>query len=59
MVDPWRPDPGVLEVNLPPASNWDELEQINTVLFEEARQWVENELEKWAAVARTAKIDPQ
>jgi uncharacterized protein (DUF2126 family) len=24
------PDPGVLEVNLPPASNWDELEQINT-----------------------------
>jgi uncharacterized protein (DUF2126 family) len=32
------PDPGVLEVNLPPASNWDELEQINTVLFEEARR---------------------
>jgi uncharacterized protein (DUF2126 family)/transglutaminase-like putative cysteine protease len=32
------PDPGVLEVNLPPASNWDELERINTVLFEEARQ---------------------
>ena len=31
------PDPGVLEVNLSPASNWDELEQINTVLFEEAR----------------------
>jgi uncharacterized protein (DUF2126 family) len=31
------PDPGVLEVNLPPASNWDELEQVNTVLFEEAR----------------------
>ena len=31
------PDPGVLEVNLPPASNWDELEQINTALFEEAR----------------------
>ena len=30
------PDPGVLEVNLPPTSNWDELEQINTVLFEEA-----------------------
>ena len=24
------PDPGVLEVNLPPASNWDELEQIHT-----------------------------
>jgi uncharacterized protein (DUF2126 family) len=32
------PDPGVLEINLPPASNWDELEQINTVLFEEARK---------------------
>jgi uncharacterized protein (DUF2126 family)/transglutaminase-like putative cysteine protease len=32
------PDPGVLEVNLPPASNWDELEQINTVLFEEAHR---------------------
>jgi uncharacterized protein (DUF2126 family) len=32
------PDPGVLEVNLPPASNWDELGQINTVLFEEARK---------------------
>jgi uncharacterized protein (DUF2126 family) len=31
------PDPGVLEVNLLPASTWDELEQINTVLFEEAR----------------------
>ncbi|MGA2101701.1 MAG: transglutaminase family protein [Candidatus Sulfotelmatobacter sp.] len=32
------PDPGVLEVNLPPASNWDELEQINTLLFKEAHQ---------------------
>ena len=32
------PDPGVLEVNLPPASNWDELEQINIILFEEARR---------------------
>jgi uncharacterized protein (DUF2126 family)/transglutaminase-like putative cysteine protease len=32
------PDPGVLEVNLPPANNWDELERINTVLFEEARK---------------------
>lgn len=32
------PDPGVLEVNLPPASNWNELEQFNTVLFEEARR---------------------
>jgi uncharacterized protein (DUF2126 family) len=32
------PDPGVLEVNLPPASNWDELERINILLFEEARR---------------------
>jgi uncharacterized protein (DUF2126 family)/transglutaminase-like putative cysteine protease len=32
------PDPGVLEINLPPASNWDELQRINTVLFEEARK---------------------
>jgi uncharacterized protein (DUF2126 family) len=32
------PDPGVLEVNLPPASDWDELEQINTVLVEEAHR---------------------
>ncbi len=32
------PDPGVLEINLPPASNWDELEQFNTLLFEEARR---------------------
>jgi uncharacterized protein (DUF2126 family) len=32
------PDPGVLEINLPPASDWDELEQINSVLFEEARR---------------------
>jgi uncharacterized protein (DUF2126 family) len=31
------PDPGVLEINLPPASNWDELEQIYTVVDEEAR----------------------
>jgi uncharacterized protein (DUF2126 family) len=31
------PDPGVLEVNLPPASTWDELEVLNTLLFEEAR----------------------
>jgi uncharacterized protein (DUF2126 family) len=30
------PDPGVLEVNLPPAGNWNELEQVNTILFEEA-----------------------
>jgi uncharacterized protein (DUF2126 family)/transglutaminase-like putative cysteine protease len=32
------PDPGVLEINLPPASNWDELEETNAVLFEEARK---------------------
>jgi uncharacterized protein (DUF2126 family) len=32
------PDPGVLEVNLPPASIWDELVKINTVLVEEARK---------------------
>ena len=32
------PDPGVLEVNLPPASDWDELEQINTALVEEAQR---------------------
>ena len=32
------PDPGVLEVNLLPASSWDELEQIHTVLFEKTRQ---------------------
>jgi len=32
------PDPGVLEVNLPPATNWDELEHVNTVLFDEARR---------------------
>ncbi len=30
------PDPGVLEINLPPASNWAELERINTLLSEEA-----------------------
>ena len=30
------PDPGVLEVNLPPTSDWDELESINEILFEEA-----------------------
>jgi uncharacterized protein (DUF2126 family)/transglutaminase-like putative cysteine protease len=32
------PDPGVLEVNLPPASNWDELERINILLDAEARR---------------------
>jgi uncharacterized protein (DUF2126 family)/transglutaminase-like putative cysteine protease len=31
------PDPGVLEVNLPPAGNWDELENIYTVLDDKAR----------------------
>ena len=30
------PDPGVLEVNLPPTSNWNELEEQNAILFEEA-----------------------
>lgn len=32
------PDPGVLEVNLPPAHNWDELEHINMLLDREARE---------------------
>jgi uncharacterized protein (DUF2126 family) len=32
------PDPGVLEVNLPPAKNWDELEEINTQVDKEARR---------------------
>jgi uncharacterized protein (DUF2126 family)/transglutaminase-like putative cysteine protease len=32
------PDPGVLEVNLPPTSNWDQLEEINAVLSEEAHR---------------------
>ncbi len=32
------PDPGVLEVNIHPAANWDELVQHTTVLYEEARQ---------------------
>ena len=32
------PDPGVLEVNMPPASTWDELEQLYTVLDAEARR---------------------
>ncbi len=32
------PDPGVLEINLPPAADWDDLERTKTVLFEEARK---------------------
>jgi len=32
------PDPGVIEVNLHPAHNWDELVTNTTVLYEEARQ---------------------
>ena len=32
------PDPGVLEINLPPAASWDEIEEINTLLDEEARK---------------------
>ena len=30
------PDPGVLEVNLPPTANWDDLEELNAILHEEA-----------------------
>src|SRR5262249_39274395 len=32
------PDPGVIEVNLHPAHNWDELVKNTTTLYEEARQ---------------------
>jgi len=32
------PDPGVLEVNLPPAKNWDELEKIKTLVDRDARR---------------------
>jgi uncharacterized protein (DUF2126 family)/transglutaminase-like putative cysteine protease len=31
------PDPGVLEINLPPARNWDELEELYVLVDEEAR----------------------
>ena len=31
------PDPGVLEVNMPPTSEWDELESLHEVLAEEAQ----------------------
>ena len=32
------PDPGVLEINLPPAENWDRLEEIVTLVDKEARR---------------------
>jgi len=32
------PDPGVLEVNLPPTANWDDLEELNAILHEEAHE---------------------
>jgi uncharacterized protein (DUF2126 family) len=32
------PDPGVIEVNLPPANNWDELSKLHHLVFEEAQR---------------------
>jgi uncharacterized protein (DUF2126 family)/transglutaminase-like putative cysteine protease len=32
------PDPGVLEVNLPATTNWDELEEVNAILSDEAHR---------------------
>jgi uncharacterized protein (DUF2126 family)/transglutaminase-like putative cysteine protease len=32
------PDPGVLEINLPPARSWDELREMNALVFEQARR---------------------
>jgi len=32
------PDPGVIEVNLPPADNWDQLNKLHRLVFEEAHR---------------------
>ncbi len=32
------PDPGVVEVNLPPAADWDELSQLHQLVFDEAKR---------------------